>query len=254
MTERLEALKKLKKKHGMDLAAALAARDVLRAELAAFESLDLDLADAEKARARAQEAAEKAARALGAARVRAKADLEGKVAAELHGLAMSGAEIRFELEARASLGPDGFEQGEIAIQTNRGEGFAPIAKVASGGELSRVLLALKRALMHVDPVETCIFDEVDAGTGGAVGDMIGKKLAEIAAERQVLCITHLASIAARGRTHLKVRKETEGERTATHVDRLDGAARVDEVARMLGGLDITARTLAMARELLARKT
>ena len=253
VTERLDALKRLKKKHGMDLAAALTARDALRVELARFESLDLDIADAAKARAKAHELATVTAKALSSARAAAKRDLEAKVSVELHGLAMTGAEIRFALEARDALGPDGFEEGEINIQTNRGEGFAPLAKVASGGELSRVLLALKRALMHVDPVATCIFDEVDAGTGGAVGDMIGKKLAEIAGERQVLCITHLASIAARGKTHLKVRKTTEHDRTATHVDRLDGNQRVDEVARMLGGLDITAKTLAMAKELLARR-
>ncbi|MCC6624727.1 MAG: DNA repair protein RecN [Deltaproteobacteria bacterium] len=250
--ERLDALKKLKKKHGMDLSAAIAARDALRAELAGFESLDIDLAEARRALERAEQRAEAAAVTLSAARGKARTDLEARVATELRGLAMGGAAIQFELAARPSLGPEGRESGEILIQTNTGEGFAPLAKVASGGELSRVLLALKRALMHVDPVATCIFDEVDAGTGGAVGDMIGKKLAEIATERQVLCITHLASIAARGKTHLRVHKTTEGDRTATHVARLDARARVDEIARMLGGVDVTANTLAMAKELLQR--
>jgi len=252
LNDRIDALKRLKKKHGMDLGLAIAARAALRAELAGFESLELDLAEAQAALARVERHAEAAAATLSAARARAKGDLEARVAGELRGLAMGGAAIRFELAPRPALGPDGRESGEILIQTNTGEGFAPLAKVASGGELSRVLLALKRALMHVDPVATCIFDEVDAGTGGAVGDMIGKKLAEIATERQVLCITHLASIAARGKTHLRVRKSIEADRTATHVERLDPKARVDEVARMLGGLDVTAKTLAMARELLAR--
>src|SRR5690606_11321044 len=130
VSERLDALKKLKKKHGMDLAAALAARDALRAELARFESLDIDLAEADKAQARANTAAE----VLSAARVNAKAALEARVATELHGLAMGGAAIRFELATRPTLGPDGREDGEIHIQTNTGEGFAPLAKVASGGE------------------------------------------------------------------------------------------------------------------------
>lgn len=253
IASRLEALKRLKKKHGADLAAVIASRDALRAELSAFESLDLDLAEAERAQAKALAIATSAAEALSHARAAAKTQLEERVATELQSLAMAGAEIRFVLTPRSELGPDGLESGEIHIQTNRGEGFSPLAKTASGGELARVLLGLKRALMHVDPVETCIFDEVDSGTGGAVGDMIGKKLAEIAAERQVLVITHLASIAARGRTHLKVEKQALDDRTLTRVLRLEDAAREHEIARMLGGLEITKKTREHARELLSRR-
>ncbi len=251
VSERLEALKRLKKKHGGDLDAVVVARESLRKELGGFESIEIEIVEAERHLAKVTANAEAAARALSTARMKAKAQLETRVADELAGLAMAGAAIQFVLTVR-ELGPEGFESGEIHIQTNRGEGFAPMHKSASGGELSRVLLALKRALMHVDPVETCIFDEVDAGTGGAVGDMIGKKLQEIAAERQVLCITHLAQIAARGSTHLKVSKESNAERTLTRVLRLDAASRAQEVARMLGGVEITPTTLKHAKELLQR--
>ena len=252
VTDRLEALKRLRKKHGGDLSEVVRARETLRAELTAFESLEIEIVEAERALARVTEIAEGAARRLSSAREKAKAAIETRVGDELAGLAMAGAAIRFVLATRSELGPEGFETGELHIQTNRGEGFSPLHKTASGGELARVLLALKRALMHVDPVETCIFDEVDAGTGGAVGDMIGKKLQEIASERQVLCITHLAQIAARGSTHLKVSKEAHADRTLTRVVRLDARNREAEVARMLGGLEITATTLQHARELLTR--
>ncbi len=252
VSERLEAIKRLKKKHGFELEAVIAARDALARELAAFDSLDVEIAEADKALAKRLETAMTSARALSEARKAACRTLEDRVGAELAGLAMTGAAIRFVLTPLDTLSPEGLETGEIHIQTNRGEGFSPLHKTASGGELARVLLALKRALMHVDPVETCIFDEVDSGTGGAVGDMIGMKLAEIATERQVLCITHLAQIAARGQNHLKVRKEVLSDRTLTRVERLDGDLRVDEVARMLGGIEITKKTLAHARELVAR--
>ncbi len=249
---RLEALKKLKRKHGFSLEGVIEARRALRQELDGFESLDVEIAEAERHEVAARQVAADAARALSAARAEVRARLEAGVAAELASLAMKGARIRFELTTRPDPGPEGFEEGEIVIETNAGEGYGPLGKVASGGELSRVLLALKRVLMHVDPVETCIFDEVDAGTGGAVGDMIGLKLAEIAVERQVLCITHLPQIAARGQAHLRVEKRIRNDRTVTRVERLDSAERVEEVARMLGGLDITERTRAHAQELLAR--
>lgn len=250
--DRLDALKRLMKRHGGDLSEVLRAREELECEATAFESLDIEIVEAERALATATIKAEEAGRRLSAARERAKATLEARVGEELDSLAMGGAAIRFELTPLAELGPEGFESGELHIQTNLGEGFAPLAKTASGGELARVLLALKRVLMHVDPVETCIFDEVDAGTGGAAGDMIGLKLHEIARERQVLCITHLAQIAARADRHLKVVKLSEGKRTVTRVERLDTARRESEIARMLGGIEITATTLKHARELLSR--
>ncbi len=252
VSERLEALKRLKKKHGGDLAEVLRARDALRAESEAFGSIEIEIVEAERALHTLTEAALAEARRLSDARRRAQGELERRVGDELQSLAMGGAAIRFVLTPRDALGPEGLEGGELFIQTNRGEGFSPLVKTASGGELSRVLLALKRVLMHVDPVETAIFDEVDAGTGGAVGDMIGKKLHEIAAERQVLCITHLAQIASRGTTHLKVDKIAENDRTVTRVTRLDAPGREREIARMLGGVEITRTTLQHARELLAR--
>jgi DNA repair protein RecN (Recombination protein N) len=249
---RLDAMRRLKKKHGGTIEAVIEARKAFETELSGFESLEIDIKEAERDLSRKMAEVIELGRQLSAARSAASATLEERVAGELMSLAMGGAAIRFAFELAEMPGPEGFERGEIHIQTNRGEGFLPLHRSASGGELARVLLALKRALMHVDPVETCIFDEVDSGTGGAVGDMIGKKLEEIGAERQVLCITHLPQIAARGATHLKVMKTASGERTLTEVTRLTGEARVEEIARMLGGVEITKTTREHARELVGR--
>jgi len=252
VNERLDALSRLERKHGGSLEAVLLAAEGYRSELDRFESLEEAIAEAERAVTAAEEAATKAAKALSVARVEAATSLSKKVVAELHGLAMAGADLRFELKAAPQLGPRGMDAGEIVIRTNVGEGVGPLARVASGGELSRVLLALKRALVRADAVETCIFDEVDAGTGGEVGDTIGQKLEEIGVERQVITITHLAPIAARAAMHLRVEKGVDGERTVTRVVTLDDKGRTDEIARMLGGLAITPSIRATAAELLDR--
>ena len=254
VNERLGELDRLKRKHGGSLAAVLAAAAAFRAELAQLESLEQAIRDAEREVERTRARADAAARALSAARATAAADLAGRIVAELHGLVMKGADLRFSLTPLPELGPRGAEQGEILIQTNVGEGVGPLGRIASGGELSRVLLALKRALVRADAVETCIFDEVDAGTGGAVGDTIGLKLQEIGVERQVITITHLAPIAARGALHLRVEKAVvDGDRTVTRVRVLDEGDRTEEIARMLGGLAITPILRATAQEMLARR-
>ena len=250
VNERLDALNRIGRKHGGSLEAVLLATAALRAELARFESLEEAVTEAEAEVARLQVRAEEAATTLSSARSKAGASLSQRIVTELHSLAMAGADLRFSLTPLAELGPRGKDAGEILIQTNVGEGIGPLARVASGGELSRVLLALKRALVRADAVETCIFDEVDAGTGGAVGDTIGQKLKEIGVERQVITITHLAPIAARAALHLRVEKGVDGERTVTRVVPLDDAARTDEIARMLGGLAITPSIRATAAELL----
>jgi len=251
VNERLSVLERLKRKYGSDLAAVLASAAELRAEVEGYASLEDEVialeAETEALEARARTAAEALSKGRRAAAERLAADVAG----ELTGLAMSGAALAFALDSGGALGPRGIDSGELHIQTNVGEGFGPLVRVASGGELSRVLLALKRVLIDVDPVDTCIFDEVDAGTGGAVADVIGMKLGEIAKERQVIAITHLAQIAARGVHHLRVEKTISAERTVTRVRALDPDERTEEIARMLGGVAITPRVRAHAQELLA---
>ena len=140
--------------------------------------------------------------------------------------------------------------GQFSIATNVGEAFKPLSKIASGGEISRIVLALKKNLAGHYRVATLLFDEVDAGIGGAVAETVGAKLKEIAASHQVICITHLPHIACFADEHYSVSKRMRGGRSVTCVELLDDTARVDEIARMLGGKTLSAKTLAHAREML----
>jgi len=182
------------------------------------------------------------------------------VAGELTGLAMSRCrvEVAFSEPAGAievageKLGAAGAETGEILIAPNPGEPARPLARVASGGELSRVLLAVKRALSRVDPVRSYVFDEVDAGIGGAVAEAVGRALTDVARDRQVICVTHLPQVAAFADRHARVEKRVAGGRTTTGVVPLEGEGeRRAEVARMLAGQTVTASALEHAAALIS---
>jgi DNA repair protein RecN (Recombination protein N) len=145
------------------------------------------------------------------------------------------------------------DQLEFYFSPNPGEPVKPLAKVASGGELSRLMLAIKSMVLTPADIPTLLFDEVDAGIGGAVAEIVGKKLKQVAASHQVLCVTHLPQIAALADSHHVVQKEIAEGRTFTQVRRLDDKERVEEVARMLGGVKITDRTRRHAEEMVRGK-
>jgi DNA repair protein RecN (Recombination protein N) len=163
-------------------------------------------------------------------------------------LGMGAARLQVAIEAR-TLGPHGADDVELMLAANKGEERRPLARVASGGELSRIMLALKLALRRADEVATYVFDEVDSGIGGATAQAVGALIRAVADHRQVLCVTHLPQIAAYADAHYHVEKVEVGDRTETLVKRLSAAARKDELARMLGGA-ATARARAHAAELL----
>jgi DNA repair protein RecN (Recombination protein N) len=156
------------------------------------------------------------------------------------------------LHEGALLSPTGLERAEFYLAPNEGEGLRPLARIASGGELSRILLVLKGLLSDRDSLETLVFDEVDSGIGGGLGQALGKKLQQVARNHQVLCITHLPQIAAYGETHFQVFKETQAGRTQTKIRKLNEAERIEELARMLGGPASSAKTQSVAREMLQR--
>jgi len=156
------------------------------------------------------------------------------------------------VEQAGGLSRSGCDSIEFSIVTNQGEAPKPLSKIASGGELSRIVLALKKILARNYRVPTLLFDEVDAGIGGAVAHAVGQKLREIARDHQVLCITHLPQIACFGSHHFSVSKSARGGRTLTQVERLDERERLQEIARMLGGKNITEAALAHARDMLAQ--
>jgi DNA repair protein RecN (Recombination protein N) len=167
---------------------------------------------------------------------------------------MPHGEFRVELEDKPVERADatGLERVEFQVKLNPGLPFGSVAKVASGGELSRVSLAVEVARSGASPVTAFVFDEVDAGIGGRVADIVGRKLKQLSSTRQVLCVTHLPQVASHGAAHYRVEKQTDGKVSRTEVRPLTGKERVEELSRMLGGVEVTARTRAHAAEMIDR--
>jgi DNA repair protein RecN (Recombination protein N) len=153
---------------------------------------------------------------------------------------------------KVSFGPNGFENVQFLVAPNPGEGLKPLAKIASGGEMSRLMLALKNVLASADLTPTLIFDEIDQGIGGRVGAVVGQKLWQLGQQHQVLCVTHLPQLAAFGRQHYRVLKNVLEGRTSTQVEILENETRLNEIAQMLG--EVSEGTLQSAREILANVT
>ncbi len=249
---RLDALDTLKKKYGGSLAAARAQRDAFAAEIADVDERDLRVAEAERAAAALAADLRERAAALSARRREASEAIEAAVREELGVLAMPAAALRIALDALPEPGPNGNERAELRFAANPGEPDRPLARVASGGELSRVLLALVvTAAGHLERT-TFVFDEIDAGIGGATASAVGVRLARLAAHAQVVCVTHLAQIASCGDAHVALRKHVRAGAATIESVVLDGDARRVEVARMLSG-DELGVALEHAAELLAAR-
>ncbi len=247
--DRLALLARLKRKHGRTVEDVIARAASLRRELDGIEGAADRRAELEAARERAARAAASRAAELTRVRRTAAAELAREVGAALAELGMGAATLAVAVEPR-ELGPTGADRVELMLCANRGEEPKPLSKVASGGELSRIMLALKLVLRRADPVATYVFDEVDAGIGGGTAEVVGQKIRAVAAHRQVLCVTHLPQIAALADRHFRVSKSEVEGRTETAVALLSAAARRDELARMLGGLTITAEARAHAEAML----
>ena len=250
--ERLHELESLRRKHG-ELDALPERLTSMRAELAELEHADERLGALDARAAELRAGCLTRAEALHARRGEAAEGLARAVETELAALHIPRARLvaRVELLPAARLGPRGLDQVEFLFSANPGEPVAPLSKVASGGELSRVLLAVKSVLSTGDCVTTYVFDEVDAGVGGAVAEAIGRRLKAASQRRQVLCITHLPQIAAFADAHFRVEKQTQAGRTTTRVVRLAPEERVEELARMLGGARVTSSAREHAQALLS---
>jgi DNA repair protein RecN (Recombination protein N) len=248
---RLALLTTLKRKYGGSLAEVLAYQESITGELHDLERAEETRAALEAERDRHYASLLDAGTRLGAARQAAGSRLGEAMQRELTDLAMAGARFELQLTPLSEPGASGLERGEFLLAPNLGEALLPLARVASGGELSRILLALKRVAPEQEQVPTLIFDEVDAGIGGTTATAVGAKLRAVSRSAQVLCVTHLPQVAAGADRHFLVVKREQGGRTVTTVERLDSEAQVLEMARMLGGAQVTDTTLAHARELIA---
>lgn len=260
---RLQELTRLKRKYGGTLAGAIETLEKSRAEAAELEGIGESKLVAETELADAMRELLAAARKLSAKRKSAAAELKRRMESELKSLGMRSPvfEARMEplsesdaalREDGVGIGPDGIDRVEFYLSPNLGQPPMPLARIASGGELSRVMLALKRLEAQRRGVATMIFDEVDAGIGGEIAQVVGRKLKELARYHQILCVTHLPQIAAFADRHFHVEKEERRGATRSRVRQLEAGERADEIARMLGGADVSDKFRRAARELLSR--
>ena len=249
LEERLDAIYRLKQKYGGSVEEVLAYAEKARAELEGMERADETLAALSEQKRLLYGQARNAAEALTGIRLAAFEAMEKQLVEACTFLNMPG--VRFTLQhSRGPLAGTGQDTVEFYISANPGEAPKPLAKIASGGELSRIMLALKSALAEKDDIPTIIYDEIDTGVSGLAAGRIGQKLRQTARGRQVICITHTAQIAAQADSQLLIQKNVQAERTYTEIFPLDEEGRVREVARIISGDQITELSLANAREML----
>ncbi len=259
--DRIQLLNRLKRKYGPTLEAVLETGERVARQMDDLEDRRRQRESLEEQALSAEDDLLARAEALSRRRQEAARDLEQALERELSLLAMEGTrfEVRFDDRPREDrdaalerLGPEGVDRIELLLSSNVGEALRPLARIASGGELSRIMLALKTILAGNASVETVVFDEVDAGIGGGTAETVGEKLGRLAGYHQILCITHLPQIASKGEAHFQVRKGVRGQRTEASILELDADGRVQEIARLLGGRRASSKALAHAREMLER--
>jgi DNA repair protein RecN (Recombination protein N) len=254
LEDRLAKMRTLARRHAVEEDALSNVFASLRSRLAALDDGPEALAALAARVADARRAFLSAAEELSAKRAKAAAALAKAATAELAELGMPNGQLHVELQPKPVERADGtgLERVELMVKLNPGLPFAPLSKVASGGELSRLSLGLEVVRAGGSPVTAFVFDEVDAGIGGRVADIVGRKLRALSAARQVLCVTHLPQVASHAESHYRVAKHTDGKISRTEIRRLKPAERVEELSRMLGGVEVTARTRAHAAEMIDR--
>ncbi len=238
--ERLEMINRLKRKHGGSLQSVFLKKQEIEKELLAVSNVEEELKKLTQEELAVCERLQQRAQKL--SQLRAEAAIELKETVDKESSATGANHEMF--------GPRGIDELEFYLTANIGEEPKALNKIASGGELSRIVLALKNVLSQAGAVDTIVFDEVDSGIGGATAEIVGRKLKKVSANHQVVCITHLPQIACYGDSHLRVAKKVSGGRTTTVVDKLDDEQKIEEISRMLGGVDLTEMTRDHAREML----
>ena len=253
LNERLSRIQGLARKHQVEEDALLTVAETFRTEL---DSLLFDEADIEHLQqqvAQTQDAFLHSARALSAQRQQTARQLSSQISEVMQSLGMQGGEFAIDVQADeqiATFSRYGIDHIQFLVSANPGQPLKPLHKTASGGELSRISLAIQVILSESSNIPTLIFDEVDAGIGGGIAEIVGKKLRQIAQNRQVFCVTHLPQVASQAHQHLQVNKIKSDHDTRTQVVELDDQQRLEEIARMLGGMTITEQTRAHAQEMI----
>ena len=254
--DRLEYLGKLKRKYGATIEGILQRKEEVAEELEGIAYLGEEIARLSDEIGRREEILLEKAGDLSARRREAAVTFKETIEDEIHSMRMADTvfEVRFASPTGegdiSSLNPKGMDEVEFYLSTNIGEDLLPLNRIASGGELSRIVLAVKKVLAGTGAVGTVVFDEVDSGIGGAAAEVVGKKLKDVSRHHQVICITHLPQIACFGDTHFLVSKKVQGERTNAGMDLLSEEERLDEITRMLSGVEMTEKTRQHASEML----
>lgn len=249
--ERLQLFYKLKRKYGGSIEAVLEFYEKAVQELEFLSNSSEKAAELSAKKAAEEKRLSALAETLTARRRATAEQVEEQIETALHDMEMKHARFHIQIEEKADWGADGKDKVEFLISANAGEPLKPLAKIASGGEMSRVMLALKTVLVDADEIGTFIFDEIDTGVSGRTARRVGEKMCFLGGKRQLLCITHLPQIAAMADNHFLIEKESDAGETVTRVTALDEEGAVREVARLMN--DVTETTLAAARELLAEK-
>ena len=249
--ERLQLFYKLKRKYGGSIEAVLEFYEKAVQELEFLSNSSEKAAELSAKKAAEEKRLSALAETLTARRRATAEQVEEQIETALHDMEMKHARFHIQIEEKADWGADGKDKVEFLISANAGEPLKPLAKIASGGEMSRVMLALKTVLVDADEIGTFIFDEIDTGVSGRTARRLGEKMRFLGGKRQLLCITHLPQIAAMADNHFLIEKESDAGETVTRVTALDEEGAVREVARLMN--DVTETTLAAARELLAEK-
>ena len=248
---RIEVLNKLKNKHGRSIAELIEYRDELGEKLSRIENSSNIKEKLESKLLECRKALISACNRLSEARKASAAELETKITSELQQLNFNDADFHISFSTADSFSAAGTDIVEFMITTNKGESLKPLSKIASGGEMSRIMLAFKKIIGDYDEIPTMIFDEIDSGISGIAASIVGRKLKEIAQNHQIICITHLPQIAAFGEHNYRIEKKSDDKMTFTTVTPLSQEGKTDEIARLLGGANITDTTLQSARELIA---
>jgi DNA repair protein RecN (Recombination protein N) len=251
LEERLSTIVRLKEKYAKTYGSIKEFEERAHKRLDELQHLKTDVADLESERAALSAQVEEMAGGLSASRKVGTGRIEKLVMEELALLSMKGVRFKIEIADRGSIGEDGRDEVEFMLSTNPGEPLRPLRRVASGGELSRIMLAVKKITGAAED-RTLVFDEIDAGIGGRVAEVVGRRLRELSGRHQIICITHLPQIAVYGHHHFLVEKDQGAASTRASIRELTGSERTAEVARMLGGITITQKTLGQAEEMLER--
>ena len=256
--QRLSLIRRLTKKYGNSISEVLAYAEESRSKLERMENWEEEKENYRKEISDLEKRVLKMARELSEKRAVVAKTLQREIQGRLEGLGMPKAQFFIDISRKTSengrpvVGPYGLDRIEFRISPNLGEPPKPLRSIASGGEISRIMLAIKSVLAETDHIQSLIFDEIDAGIGGEIALAVGEHLFQVSLQKQVLCITHLASIAVRADTHIKVEKFVEGERTITTIRQIDGEEKIHEIARMLSGDSEGKVSLQHAEELLGR--